>query len=153
MVKTFHTCSDLFTPVHTCSHLFTPRWLSTLFAHWQFLVEFCSCESCFFFHPTCYLVEIAYFCLPNRELSNGVWLEKLYWNIKSRFLWQPILQWPCTLTAKCHFLHFQMLLFFSLMSYPAELHILTRLIKSFPTLYGLWSCIEIEMLIHLGALA
>ena len=33
-----------------------------------------------------------------------------------------------------------------------KLHILTRLIESFPTVYGLWSCIEIEMSIPLGAL-
>ena len=32
-----------------------------------------------------------------------------------------------------------------------NLHILTRLIESFPTLYGLWSCIEIEISIPLGA--
>ena len=32
-----------------------------------------------------------------------------------------------------------------------KLHILTRLIESFPTVYGLWSCIETEMLIPLGA--
>ena len=32
-----------------------------------------------------------------------------------------------------------------------KLHILTRLIESFPTLYGLWSCIEIKLSIPLGA--
>ena len=32
-----------------------------------------------------------------------------------------------------------------------KLHTLTRLIESFPTVYGLWSCIEIEMSIPLGA--
>ena len=32
-----------------------------------------------------------------------------------------------------------------------KLHTLTHLIESFPTVYGLWSCIEIEMLIPLGA--
>ena len=49
------------------------------------------------------------------------------------------------------FLHFRMLLFFSITSSPAELHSLTRLIESFPTVYGLWSCIDIEMSIPLGA--
>ena len=29
-------------------------------------------------------------------------------------------QWPCTFIAWCHFLHFQMLLLFSIMFYPAE---------------------------------
>ena len=42
------TCSHLFTPVHTGSYLFTPQWLSTLFAQWQFLVEFSPCKSCYF---------------------------------------------------------------------------------------------------------
>ena len=32
-----------------------------------------------------------------------------------------------------------------------KLHILTRLIESFQTVYGLWSCIEKEMSIPLGA--
>ena len=30
-------------------------------------------------------------------------------------------QWPCTLSAQCLFLHFRMLLFFSITSYPAEI--------------------------------
>ena len=32
-----------------------------------------------------------------------------------------------------------------------KLHILTRLIESFPTLYGLWSCIEEKLSIPLEA--
>ena len=43
-----NTCSHLFTLVHTCSYLFTPQWLSTLFAEWQFLIEFSPCKSCYF---------------------------------------------------------------------------------------------------------
>ena len=31
------------------------------------------------------------------------------------------IQWPCTLVAQCHFLHFRMLFFFGLTSYPAEI--------------------------------
>ena len=70
LVQTFSNLSHLFTPVHACSHLFIPQWLSTLFAQWQFLVEFPPCKSCFFFFDlACYLVEIAYFCSPNQELS------------------------------------------------------------------------------------
>ena len=37
------------------------------------------------------------------------------------------------------------------MSYPGEIAYLTRLIDSFPMVHGSWSCIEIEMLIPLGA--
>ena len=32
-----------------------------------------------------------------------------------------------------------------------KLHILTRLIESFPTLYSLWNCIEVKLSISLGA--
>ena len=34
---------------------------------------------------------------------------------------QSAIQWPCTLVAPCHFLHFRMLLFFGLTSYPGEI--------------------------------
>ena len=40
--------------------------------------------------------------------------------------------------------------FFILGPILVKLHILTRLIESFPMVHGLWSCIEIEMLIPLG---
>ena len=33
----------------------------------------------------------------------------------------PAIQWPCTLSTQCLFLHFRMLLFFSIMFYPAEI--------------------------------
>ena len=41
--------------------------------------------------------------------------------------------------------------FLALLPVLLKLHILTRLIESFPTVYGLWSSIEIEMYIPLGA--
>ena len=77
-----------------------------------------------FFDFMCYPVEMAYFCSPNRDLIESYstvsclcsCIEKKY-----RPLWQPILLWPCMLIAKCNCLHFQMLLFFSLTSYPAEI--------------------------------
>ena len=34
---------------------------------------------------------------------------------------QSAIQWPCTPVAQCHFLHFRMLLFFGLTSYPGEI--------------------------------
>ena len=34
---------------------------------------------------------------------------------------QSAIQWPCTPVAQCHFLHFPMLLFFGLTSYPGEI--------------------------------
>ena len=83
-----HTCSQLFTTVHNCSHLFTPQWLFTLFAEWEFLVEFSSCESCYF------------------------------------SILGPIL---------------------------LKLQIVAHLIESFKTVYGLCSCIKIEMSIPLAS--
>ena len=118
------TCSHLFTPVHTFLHLFTPV---HTFTHLFPPVHPCShlsdylCSShsgsfslnfplakAVFFYLLCYLVEIAYFCLLNREISSGIraWVTELK---KCRSLWQPILQWPCTLVAQCHFFHFRML--------------------------------------------
>ena len=49
------------------------------------------------------------------------------------------------------FLHFWMLLFFSITSYPAEIAYFNSPYWEFPTVYGLWNCIEIEMYIPLGA--
>ena len=75
------TCSHLFTPVHNCSHLFTPvhtysqrftpvHTSVTIYAlrsmavsRWIFPLR-----KLFFFDLTCYLVEMAYFCSPNRDL-------------------------------------------------------------------------------------
>ena len=72
------TCSQLFTLVHNRSYLFTPVNTSvTIYAlramavaRWIFPLQ-----KLLFFDLTCYLVEIAYFCSPNRELSNSVWVE------------------------------------------------------------------------------
>ena len=38
-----------------------------------------------------------------------------------------------------------------LRSILVKLHIFTRLIDSFPMVHGSWSCVELEMLIPLGA--
>ena len=75
---TVHTCCRLFTTVYTCSHLFTPVHNTvTIYAlctmavsRWIFLLR-----KLLFFDLRCCLVEIAYFCSPNRELSNSARLE------------------------------------------------------------------------------
>ena len=61
------------------------------------------------------------------------------------------IQWPCTLSAQCLFCTFECSYSSVLRSILLKLHTFTRLIESFPTVYGLWSCIEIEMSIPLGA--
>ena len=61
----------------TCPNLSTIQWPCTLslcampFLHFRMLL---------FFTITSYPAEIAYFNLPNRELSNGVRVMELYWN-------------------------------------------------------------------------
>ena len=56
------------------------------------------------------------------------WDSRLRKNSTSHLFWLvqtcldlSTIQWPWTLVSQCHFLHFRMLLFFSLTSYPAEI--------------------------------
>ena len=68
-----HTCSHLLMwCVHTCSHLFTAQWLPTLFARWQFLVEFSPCKSCYFSILCPMLLKLHNFCSPSQGLYHGV---------------------------------------------------------------------------------
>ena len=92
-----HTCSHLFTAVPTCYHLFTPVHTCSDFSDYlrssrngTFSLNFPLAKAVFF-DLTCYLVEIAYFCSPNRELSNCVRLLQLY-RKKCQSLKQPIQQ-------------------------------------------------------------
>ena len=93
LLKPVQTCSHLFTPLYTCSHLFIPVHTSvtTLFAQWQFLIEFFPWESCYFFDLTSYLAEIAYFCSLNRGLVRCTACVAVS-KYKCRSLQQPILQ-------------------------------------------------------------
>ena len=68
-----------------------------------------------FFDLTCYLFEIAYLCSPNRELSNGARLEKI------SIPWVAHTAVTMYVRRTMSFLHFRMLLFFSITSYPAEI--------------------------------
>ena len=133
-----------------------------LCVQWQFVVEFSSCGSCYFSilrprpalsrgHLMCYLVEIACLCPPNRELSNGVWLEKLF---RKKISISLAAHTTVTMYARREMSFFCTLeCSFSpvLRSILLKLHILTRPIESFPILYGLWSGIVTEMSIPLGA--
>ena len=137
--------------LHTCSHLFTAlHTLSTLFSQWQFLVEFSPCESCSFSILRAILLKLHIFAhlIKSYSTVSGLCscIEKIH-----RSLWQPILQWPCTLSRNVIFCTFKGSYSSVLRSILLKLHILTRLIESFPTLCSLWSCIEIEMSIPLGA--
>ena len=71
-----NSTSHLFWLAQTCADLRTIQWPCTLVSQcyvlpfWIFL----------FFSLTSYPGEIAYFRLPNRQLSNGARVMELYWN-------------------------------------------------------------------------
>ena len=71
-----NSASHLFWLVRTCPNLSTIQWPCTLFSQYHFW----HFQKLLFFSLTSYPAEIAYFNLPNRELSIGVRLMKLYWN-------------------------------------------------------------------------
>ena len=167
LFTTVHTCAHLFTPVHTCSHLLTPahtsvtihafraravsRWIFPLrklilfdHVHSSRNVILLHFRRLLFFSLAFYPAEIAYFNSPNRALSNGVGPMKMYWNKivdPSRSPCLKTVQWKSFERRNFSVLHPNLL----------KLHALTWLIESFPMVYGLWSCIEIEMSIPLGA--
>ena len=60
----------------TCPNLSTIQWPCTLVSQCHFL----HFRTLLFFSLTSYPGEIAYFNLPNRELSNGAQVMELYWN-------------------------------------------------------------------------
>ena len=136
----------MFTPIHTCSHL------SDYLRSWRngsFSLNF-PLRKLLFFYLTCSLVEIACFCSPNRELSNGVWLEQLYRkNINPSG--SPYYSDHVRSSGNVIFCTFECSYSSVLCRILLKLHILIRLIECFPTVYGLWSCIEIEMSIPRGA--
>ena len=85
------------------------------------------------------------------------WDSRLRKNSPSHLFWLVqtcpdlrTIQLPCTLVSRCHFCTFECSYSSVLRPILVKLHILTRLIDSFPMLNGSWSCIEIEMLIPLA---
>ena len=78
VVWAVNTCSDLSKPVRTCPNLSAIQWRCTLSAQCLFCTFECSCSSVL--GPILLKLHIAYFNLPNRDLSNGVRVMALYWN-------------------------------------------------------------------------
>ena len=68
--------SHLFWLVQTCPDLSTLEWPCTVVSQCHFL----HFRKLLFFSLMSYPGEIAYFNLPNRELSNGAQVMELYWN-------------------------------------------------------------------------
>ena len=88
------------------------------------------------------------------------WDSRLRKNRTSHLFWlvqtcpnPRTIQWRCTLVSQRHFCTFERSYSSVLRPLLLKLHIITRLIDSFPMVHGSWSCIEIEnlMLISLGA--
>ena len=154
-----HTRSDLFKPgqnfshlltlVHTCSYLFTPPWLSTLFPQWQFLVEFSPCESCYFSISHAILLKLHVFAhlIESYPTVSGLssCIEKM--SIPQAAHTTVTMYARRTIIFRIFECSYSSVLRPILL----KLHILTRLIFSFPTLCGLWSCIEVKLSIPLRA--
>ena len=104
-----------------------------------------------FFNHTTYLAEIAYFCSPNRELWNGVRLVWLYRNKNFDHSTSPHYSDNVCLSRDDNFCLFEGFHFSVLRPILLKLHLLTHLIQSFSTVYGLCSSIGIKMSIHLAA--
>ena len=95
-----------------------------------------------FFGLTSYPAEIAYFNSPNGELSYGV-----------RVIVRTYQQYSDHVRSSRNVIFgtFNCSYSSALRTILLKLHMLTRLIESFPMMHRLWSCIEIEMSIPLGA--
>ena len=122
-----------------------------LFSQWQFLVEFSPCESCYFLILLAILLKLHIFAhlIESYPMVHGLSsCIEIIMSIPLAAHTTVTVYACCKMSIFCPFEG----------SYSSVLgrillilHILTRLIESFPTFYGLWSCIEIEMLIPLGA--
>ena len=122
-----------------------------LFVQWQLLVEFFPCKSCYFsilraifskLHIFAHLIEsypTVHGLSSCVEKKNIVPSGSPYYSDHVRSSHNVIF---CTFECSYSSVLCRILL---------KLHILTRLIESFPTLYGLWNCIEVKLSIPLGA--
>ena len=130
-----HTCSYLFTTVHTS--------LTTLFAQWQLLVEFFPCKNCYFSILRAIFLKLHIFAhlIESYPTAHGLssCVEK---NINPSG--SPYYSDHVRSSHSVIFCTFECSYSSVLRRILLKLHILTRLIESFPTSYGLWSCIEVK---------
>ena len=116
------THGNLCSSVNTCSHLFTPQWLSTVFAQWQFLVEFSPSESFYFSILRAILLKLHVFAHLIKSYQTVYGLSSC---IEIKMSIPQAAHTTVTMYARRtmsrSFLHFWMLLFFSLTCYPAEI--------------------------------
>ena len=147
------TWSKLFTTGPTCSHLFTTVYTpeTTLFAQLQFLVEFSPWESCYFSILRAILLKLHIFAHLIESYRTVYGLSSCIEIIMSIPLAAHTTVTMYARYKMSFFCTFEGFYFSFLRPILLKLNILAPLIESFPTLYGLWSCIEIEMSISLGA--
>ena len=141
LVQTVQTSSHLLTPVHTGSHLFTTVHTSetTLFAQLQFLVEFSPWESCYF--------SILDLCLVKMHILTGL-IESFPTEFGMCSCNEIKMSIPLGAHASRSSMENVNIYTFSDIFFPVshpillKLHILARLIESYPTTYGPKSCDE-----------
>ena len=130
-------CSHLFTGVHTFSHLFTPELLSTLFAQWQLLVEISICKICYFSILGAILLKLHNF---SHLIDSYPTVHSLISCIEI-IISIPLAAHTTVTMYACqkmsYFCPFEGSQSSVLLRILLKLHILTRLIESFSTLYGL----------------
>ena len=137
-----HTHSHLFTPVHTCSHLSTPQRPAMLFAQWEILVECFPWESCFF--RNCIILLTS-----SRAIQRcTAWVAVARKTLIPLVAHTRVTMYVCGTMSFCNF---ECSYSSVLRCILRKLHISARLIESFPTLSGIWSCMEVKCSIPLGA--
>ena len=146
LFTTVHTCSHLFTLVHTCSHLsdylrssrngsFSLNFLLAKAVIFRSCML--SCWNCIFFahliksYPTVH------------GLSSCIEINMLI----PLAAHTTVTMYACR---KMSFFALSKALILQSCRILLKVHNLTRLIESFPTFHGLWSCLETEMSIPLG---
>ena len=120
-----------------------------LFVQWQILVELSPSESCYFYILCAILLKLLIFARLIESYPTVHGLSSCVRKISIPLVAHTtVTMYGCRkMSFFCPFKgsHSSVLCRILL-----KLHILTRLIESFPTLYGLWSCIEVKLSIPLG---
>ena len=174
LFKPVHTCSNLFKTVHTCSHFtdyirssyrfwkrcqeklhFPPVHTLLPIEAWQSAIPTTSegrrvssevrLENCMQVSGWAQFGQRASHGWGKLTLHTGSDLSKLVWTCLN----QSAIEWPCC--AMSFFCTFKCSYSSVLRPIIVKLFILTRLIESFPMVYGLCRCIELKLSIPLGA--
>ena len=140
---TVHTCSHLFPPVHTSLTIYTLRAMAA--SRWIF-----SLRKLLFFDLTRYFLKLHIFAHLIKSYPTVHGLSSC---VEKKISIPLVAHTTVTMYARrtVIFSTFECSYSSVLRRILLKLHILTRLIESFPTLYSLWSCIEVKLSIPPGA--